>query len=618
MRNQRFGELLDEGISSVAKRQRKTMSAVEEDLAEISGYSVHTVQNWRRGNVPPDDDFVAEILRYCLRYGRLNLDWARSFLTAADYPQPEPLLEALFGRATPPGERSTIFISYRRNAQPDEALALHLARALSQSYTLYFNQARATDSAWVERVHNELAASDFVVVLLSEETVKSEVVATELDMLMTLTEGDGRQRTVLPVYIGDHHLLPPPFSTYLSGLRWTGWRDEKDTPRLIAELQQVVLGGKLPLAPPIRPLTQTKQRENPMLASPIPQEQPQSFTTPHPVAPLQESPEGTIPPQSPLYIERESDAIGHAAIGRSGVTITIKGPRQVGKSSLLVRLREAALVLGKRVVYLDFQLFRAAVADENTFFRLFAYWLGEQLGLSDDIERYWRSPLPNPFRCTEYVSRHVLGATADPIVLALDEVDMLFAADFRSDFFGMLRSWHNSRAFDPTWKRLDLALVTSTEPYFFIDHLNQSPFNVGEVIELDMFSRAQVDELNGRYHHPLTAEEVERLHGLLHGHPYLTRRALYLVANGRITSAELFARAADESGPFGDHLRSLALRLHGRDDLRNALSALVHHGQPPDQESYFRLRGAGLVRRDEGSVRPSSKLYAMFLEKLAH
>ena len=31
-------------------------------------------------------------------------------------------------------------------------------------------------------------------------------------------------------------------------------------------------------------------------------------------------------------------------------------------------------------------------------------------------------------------------------------MERLFDTDFRSDFFGMLRSWHNQRATTPIWK----------------------------------------------------------------------------------------------------------------------------------------------------------------------
>lgn len=78
----------------------------------------------------------------------------------------------------------------------------------------------------------------------------------------------------------------------------------------------------------------------------------------------------------------------------------------------------------------------------------------------------------------------------------MDEVEVVFDTKFRSDFFGMLRSWHNNWAATPIWKPLDLVLVTSTEPYQLIEDLNQSPFNVGQVIELVDFDGDQVTDLN--------------------------------------------------------------------------------------------------------------------------
>jgi hypothetical protein len=59
-------------------------------------------------------------------------------------------------------------------------------------------------------------------------------------------------------------------------------------------------------------------------------------------------------------------------------------------------------------------------------------------------------------------------------------------------------------------KRLDLVLVTSAEPYEFIVYRNQSPFNVGEVIDLADFTAEQVADLNGRHGTPL---EVARALG---------------------------------------------------------------------------------------------------------
>ena len=334
-------------------------------------------------------------------------------------------------------------------------------------------------------------------------------------------------------------------------------------------------------------------------------------------APL-EPPEGNMRPGSPFYIERQpADRVAlNAARGMGGVTLTIKGPRQVGKSSLLTRAIDVAVVAGKQVAYLDFQQFdEAARADADTFFAQFARWLSDELGLDAPLdEARWPAALGTVQRCTRYVERAVLPALGGPILLAMDEVDSILDCAFRTDFFAMLRVWHNNRAMPnrPQWRRLDLALVTSTEPYELVQNLHQSPFNVGEVIELADFDAAQVAALNALHGGPLAPADLARLVELLNGHPYLTRRALYLVADGRSSSAELFARADDDEGAFGEHLRRHLQRLQERPELAQTLRQILRTERAPDERAFWRLRGAGLVRREGGRSLARCPLYAAY------
>jgi hypothetical protein len=307
------------------------------------------------------------------------------------------------------------------------------------------------------------------------------------------------------------------------------------------------------------------------------------------------------------------------AIQRQGVTITIKAPRQMGKSSLLMRLIEAAVEAGKRVAFLDFQLFdQAALADADTFFRQFCAGLTDQLELANQVDKYWQMPQSRSQRCTHYMSGHLLKQLDSSLVLAMDEVEAVFDAPFRSDFFGMLRSWHNHRGHPlerKIWRQLDLALVTSTEPYQLIDNLNQSPFNVGEVIQLTDFAPDQVADLNRRHDSPLTPAQERQLMDLLYGHPYLVRRALYLVASQRFSPADLFSQATDDRGPFGDHLRNHLFRLHGKADLIQGLREVMHYHTCHDERVFFRLRGAGLIYRKDREVLPRCQLYADFFRE---
>ena len=447
MQDKRFGELLSEGISSAAKRQRKSMAAIEQEMAEVVGYSRPMLQKWRQGRHLPEDEIVKDLIHYCVTNGRLNRQWADSLLIHIRYPGREQLLAEIFA---------------------DYALS-------------------------------------------NEE--------------QPLNNDNG--------------------------------------------------------------------------------------TEPEPAC--LESPHNIVPIQSPFYIKRPGDSIALKAIARQGVTIIIKGPPQMGKSSLLLQINSAAEQAGKRVAFIDFQQFdRSSLVEADTFFQQFCNLLTHKLDLDNHVADCWTLPLGNRQRLTRYMSHYLLPKLDRPLVLAMDEADVIFDTNFRDDFFGTLRSWHSSRAHNPIWQQLDLVLVTSTEPYLFIKDLDESPFNVGEVIEPADFSLAQVIELNQKHDTPLSSPQVQQLFDLLGGHPYLVRLALYLLMEQRIAPADLFSQAIEERGPFGDHLRHHLSQLRRQTELVEGLHQVITHQTCPDQQIFFRLWGAGLVRREGQAVLPRCQLYAKF------
>jgi hypothetical protein len=335
------------------------------------------------------------------------------------------------------------------------------------------------------------------------------------------------------------------------------------------------------------------------------------------VPPQLEAPEGAMNPDSPFYVDRSSDAVGLAEIARAGgVTVTITGPRQIGKSSLLMRMKRAAEQAGKRVAFLDFQKFdSAALADPEVFFRQFCVWVGDELGLEDRTEEVWGRRSGYNLRASRYFEQYLFREADQPLVLAMDEVDGLFHSPFRSDFFGMLRAWNNDRAIKPEWRRLDLVQVTSTEPYRLIENLNQSPFNVGETIKLADFTSEQVAELNRRHGAPLTQDEQLQLIDLLGGHPYLVRRALYLIAGQRYTLVDLLKAASDDGGPFDAHLGNYLMRLREQKDLAQGMLQVIRAHSCVEESMCARLESMGLSRRDRGNMWPRCRLYAEYFEE---
>ncbi|BAY27848.1 hypothetical protein NIES2100_76740 [Calothrix sp. NIES-2100] len=516
---------------------------------------------------------------------------------------PQPEISSL--SPSPNSSPKRIFISYKRNVTPDEPIALQVYQALAQHHTVFIDQIITVGTRWAERIEAELYQADFLIVFLSEHSVHSEMVEAEIATANRMAKQQGGKPMILPVRLAYLEPFQYPLSAYLDGINWAIWRNAEDTPRLIAELMQAISGGELAIANSNKAdILQPRQAS--ALPQPFPSAQPISL----------EMPEGTMDSESQFYVERACDVLALNAIQRQGVTITIKGPRQMGKSSLLIRTCNAAIKAGKRVAFLDFQLFdQAALTNADLFFRQFCSWLTDEIEMADRVDEFWNPKLSNNQCCTRYIGRYLLKEFGQPLVLAMDEVERAFDTEFRSDFFGMLRSWHNNRATTPIWKQLDLALVTSTEPYQLIDNLNQSPFNVGEVIDLEDFTAAQVTDLNRRHSSPLNSNEAQQLMALLNGHPYLVRLALYVIASQRFTTAELFAKATADNGPFGNHLRNHLFRLHSKAELVQSMLQVIRHNTCDDERVFFRLRGAGLVRREGRTVIPRCQLYADYFRE---
>jgi hypothetical protein len=228
--------------------------------------------------------------------------------------------------------------------------------------------------------------------------------------------------------------------------------------------------------------------------------------------------------------------------------------------------------------------------------------------------------LKYPRDLTTYIEQEILPKVAEPLVFGFDEVDRILGRSYQSDFFYMLRTWHQNRGRDflgENWKNVSLALVISTEPYLLISRADRSPFNVSVPIVLSSFSEESCARLNAMYQTQLTAVQLGELYDLLRGHPYLTRLAFYrLIVRDGISYAELIRRAADPDGPFGDHLRALLIKLYELPELLPAMRRLIKSSEQPAQEIRDRLSGAGLVRYDGAKVVVANLLYARFFQNV--
>jgi hypothetical protein len=337
---------------------------------------------------------------------------------------------------------------------------------------------------------------------------------------------------------------------------------------------------------------------------------------------IQEVPQGQVPLDSAFYVERPPMELNcYQEIMQPGALIRIKGPRQMGKSSLLVRIVQYASQQNYKTVSLDFQGFDSDLfSDLINLLKQLCFSITENLELPNRVDEYWNNALDSKSNFTRYMGQYVLSQCQVPLVLALDEVDRIFQyPNIAADFLALIRSLHERAKVSLSWQHLRLVTVNSEEVYLSLN-LNESPFNVGQPILLYAFTTSQVLDLSKRHGLKLSDGQLESLVAMCGGLPYLTRVALDIIAQGQITLQEFLQVAPTEQGMYTDHLRRHLLNLELNPQRLITMKQIVSTEKPvrPNSREAFNLASMGLVRFQGNDLIPSCELYRVyFRERLA-
>jgi len=254
------------------------------------------------------------------------------------------------------------------------------------------------------------------------------------------------------------------------------------------------------------------------------------------------------------------------------------------------------------------------LASLDKFLRYFAEYVVFKLSQDGElIDRFWKGSLSPQEKLTSLFEDHILEDVERNVVIGMDEIDQLLATSFYNEFFGLLRSWHNLRATDERWEKLSTIMVISTEPYLLISDSHQSPFNVGMNLYLQDFNSDQIQDLNQRHGMPVRGKEFDELVQGFGGHPFLTRKAFYLLVAEKMTWQKLKETAAEEHGPFGDHLRRYHWMIQQDPELRDALRSVIKNGRCSD-ELLHRLLQAGLIKASGDFAKCRCDLYRVYFE----
>lgn len=320
------------------------------------------------------------------------------------------------------------------------------------------------------------------------------------------------------------------------------------------------------------------------------------------------------------YIKREPlETICRDTLCQPGSLVRVKAPSLMGKTLLMDHVLTQLEAEGLRTVRISLELADRQVhfANLNRFLRWLCINITRSLALPNELDNYWdEEGMGSKVSCSTYVEEYLLASSDAPLVLCLDDVDLLFPyPEIYEDFFGLLRSWYEmartrSR---PLWKQLRLAIVHSTEVYIPLN-INQSPFNVGVPIEITEFTPDQIERF-AKLHGLASSLDLAPLIAMVGGHPYLLEQAFdFLKTHPEESLASLLVEAPTETGIYANHLREHWIALRDTPALTDTLRQVVETHEPIVLEPVqaHQLHSMGIIKLTGNIAEPRCQLYRQY------
>ncbi|NER97287.1 MAG: serine/threonine protein kinase [Symploca sp. SIO1B1] len=327
---------------------------------------------------------------------------------------------------------------------------------------------------------------------------------------------------------------------------------------------------------------------------------------------------------SPDYLERTAiESRCYAAIEKPGIPIRIQAPWHMGKTWLLGKILSRAKQQGYWVVSLSFGIVdKERLSELDQFLRWFAACIGSelkelgvQLELPKNLEDYWDNTFGSKHSCKKYVAKNLLAKINKPLVLGLDDMDVIYQnPEITQEFFDLLRGWCEEGKRSPNWDKLRLVLAYSRKIH--ISDIFRSPFNLGEPINSLEFEPEEVEKLAQQYKLDWNDEQIKQLMAMVGGHPYLVQIAFQAISHQNMKLDELLTKAHTTDGIYHEHLENIYGQLQQLPQLKDAMKQVVQTTEPVllEWEQRLMLEGMGLVKLEENKVTIRCPLYRQYFQ----
>ncbi|NEO37917.1 MAG: hypothetical protein F6J90_16910 [Moorea sp. SIOASIH] len=349
---------------------------------------------------------------------------------------------------------------------------------------------------------------------------------------------------------------------------------------------------------------------------------------------------GSLASDAPSYVERQGDIQLYNALKR-GDFCYVMAPRQMGKSSLSVRIRHQLQQEGFKCSTIDMtrigsetitptQWYKGVVAELVRGFKLFgdlnfqSWWHQEEyLSLLQRLSNFLEDILLVKF-------------PTERIVIFIDEIDTILNLPFPvDDFFALIRFCYNQRVINPDYNRIVFAVFGVAKPRDLITAKKRTPFNIGKAIELHGFEFHEAyplaKGLEGTGGNPKTI--LKEILAWTGGQPFLTQKLCQLVVDSvrvgltiapgneaswvqRIVHTRIIDNWESQDEP--EHFRSISARLLSNKSNKyyaDKLLGLYQHILAGDDvkmdnsQECNELLLSGLVVNQQGWLRVNNPIY---------
>lgn len=318
----------------------------------------------------------------------------------------------------------------------------------------------------------------------------------------------------------------------------------------------------------------------------------------------------TIVPDS-LYVERKADLQLHGiveAMQRPGYVLV---SRQMGKTNLLLRAKRKWENSKDLYVYVDM----SNVAESER--ACFETMIDTAIDTHEEILSPLREKIKDmrrvnitksPVQAHNEELRTLLKVVNGKLVFILDEIDSLTRTSYSDNVFSQIRSVYFSRVNYPVLEKLTYVLSGVVEPTEIIKNPKISPFNIGEKILLEDFTRKEYSTFIEKAElQDFGQKVIDRIYYWTGGNPRMTWDICYALQNkeGKSESTvdslvkEMYLTSFDIA-PI-DTIRSLVKEDR---DLRDAIILLAYDkGDALSDKTKGKLYLSGIVNYSDSEVK---------------